>query len=112
MPLKAGTRFYCVAEVGAQNTPFLVTERDDKGHVTYAGVQSGQAPLLDGAAIATAIRRRIAGARHVKATVRCPTGIPKQRGLEFVCLATDGDGTTQFVVRQTNDAGHVSYRAR
>jgi hypothetical protein len=111
--LKTKLRFYCVAEVGNRNTPFLVTERDTKGNVTYRGMPAGQVPLLDATSIATAIKRSIAGARQVRAAVSCPTGIPRQSGLRFVCLATTRTaGTTQFLVSETDSSGHVRYRAR
>lgn len=113
IPLKAGTRFYCVAEVGARDTPFLVTEHGTKGDVTYQGLQPGQAPTLYGPGIATAIRRTIERARHVTERVSCPTGIPRQRGLQFVCVATGSHGaSTQFLVRETSRLGAVRYRER
>lgn len=113
IPLKAGTRFYCVAEVGVRNTAFLVTEHGTKGDVTYKGLQPGSVPTLYGPGIATAIQRTIKRARHVTERVNCPTGIPRQRGLQFVCVANGGnDASTQFLVRETNRLGAVSYRGR
>ena len=111
--VKAGKRFYCVAEVGTKNTPFRVTEKNGKGDVVYKGLHTGQAPLLNGAAISAAIKTSIAHARHVGASVSCPIGIPQQRGLQFVCLATvRKSGTTQFLVTETDSKGHVRYRAQ
>jgi uncharacterized protein DUF4333 len=108
--LQAHLTFYCVAEVGARNTPFRVTERDASGHVRYAGVTA--APLLDTNAVATSIVRSIKAKKARRASVRCPSRIPRQKGLSFVCVASTTAGDTGFTVDQVDGAGHVTYRAR
>lgn len=112
-PIKAHRQFRCVAEVGAHNTPFLVTETDSSGHVSYVGLSPSATPQVDGRRVAHEIAQLLAAHRHVHAAVRCPSGIPLQQGLAFICIATTASGsTTQFEVRQTDGRGHVTYRAR
>jgi hypothetical protein len=113
VPLVAHRQFMCVAEVDARNTPFAVTEINDRGSVTFAGVSPSSTRLLDDTVIQTAIARLVASKKHTHATVRCPAGIPVQKGLPFVCVATaPGGSKTIFKVDQTDAAGHVNYAAR
>ena len=113
IPLAAHRRFHCVAAVGSRDTPFLVTERDAVGHVSYVGVSPSSTRLLDTNMIARAIQRSVRNQRALSATVLCPSDIPQQRGLRFVCIATiPGRRATDFDVQQTDSSGHVSYRAR
>jgi hypothetical protein len=112
IPVAAHRRFRCVAEVGSHNTPFLVTE-GRSGHVTFVGIPPPAGPLIDSSRVAEAIERSILAQRHLRTTVRCPSDIPLQRGLAFVCIAMTLSGrTTDFLVRQQDDRGHVTYRAR
>lgn len=109
--LKRGTQFYCVAQVGSRITPFRVTETNGSGHVSFVGVSKKRAPLLATSSLRTAIGATIRRSRRIEATVRCPNGIPRQRGLSFVCSATDPSGkVTLFEVHQLDGEGHVSYR--
>ena len=109
--LKRGLPFYCVAQVGARITPFHVTQTDGSGHVTFVGVSPQHTPLLATTALADAIATSIRTSRNIRATVRCPNDIPRQRGLSFVCSAAAPSGAvTPFEVRQLDDNGHVSYR--
>jgi len=109
--LRKGMKFYCAAQVGREITPFRVTQTDSSGHVSFVGVSAGDAPSLPTQAIAGAIGDLIHGDHGTGATVRCPIGIPQQRGLSFVCSATGaGRKATLFEVRQLNGHGRVSYR--
>jgi hypothetical protein len=113
IPVVPDRQFRCVAEVGAHNTPFLVTEGTKLGHVTFAGLPPTATPLIDGSRVAAGIERSLLTQRHLGSTVRCPSDIPLQRGLTFVCIAkTPSGATTDFVVQQRDDRGDVSYRAR
>lgn len=111
VPLVVHSTFWCVSAVGKQLTPFEVTETDSSGHVTYVGVRPSQAPLIDATTVETAIRHSIESQRHLTDKVTCPVGVPRQKGLSFICIATPMHGTaTQFEVSQTNSAGGVTYR--
>jgi hypothetical protein len=112
VPLKARQRFYCVAQVGSRETPFLVTETNARGAVSYVGLQPNQVPLLSTARVAAAIRQTIHAKRGKRENVLCPASIPRQQGLEFVCAASTGRTATYFVVREINAYGRVSYRSR
>jgi hypothetical protein len=109
--LRKGMKFYCVAQVGREITPFRVTQTDSSGHVSFVGVSAGDTPGLPTQAIAGAIGDLIDGRHGTRATVHCPIGIPRQRGLSFVCSATrPGRKATMFEVRQLNGHGRFSYR--
>lgn len=113
IPIGAHRQFRCVAEVGTHNTPFLVTELDATGHVSYVGVSPLATPLLDTAKVALAIEQSNTTVRAVRSKVQCPTDIPLQRGLAFACIATTSAGVmTVFDVEQVDGRGHVSYHAR
>lgn len=104
--------FLCVAEQGAHNTPFAVIERDGAGHVSYTGLDPSAAPLLDTTRIALAIQQSIVAKRGLHARVSCPTDIPRQQGLTFVCAAGTGTRLTAFEVKQVDSDGHVTYAAQ
>jgi hypothetical protein len=112
VPQRAHLRFWCVAEIGSSNTSFLVTERDGSGHVTYVGERPARTPVLDSAKVESAIEHTIEAKTHKQATVQCPSGIPRQSGLPFICTATTAGGATDFRVDQSDSDGHVTYRAR
>jgi len=68
--------------------------------------------ILDTKRVEHAIEASILAQRKQKADVDCPSGVHQSSGLTFRCVATGRDGTTAvFVVRQTDDAGHVTYDA-
>jgi len=68
--------------------------------------------ILDTKRVEHAIEASILNQREQKADVDCPSGVHQASGLTFRCVATGRDGTTAiFVVRQTDDAGHVTYDA-
>jgi hypothetical protein len=112
-PIAVHHQFRCVAQIGAQITPFLVTETDAAGQVSYLGVAPSATPVVDGSRVALAIENSIAAQRHLHTSVQCPSGIPLQQGLSFVCTARTPNGaTTDFEVDQTDGHGHVTYRVR
>jgi hypothetical protein len=117
VPLATGEQFYCVAEVGSQVTPFKVTETSDTGAVRYVGVSAKSVPVINAVKVARSIRESIRSERKITATVACPSGIPRQQGLQFVCTATTTaaqtkrPGVTDFVVTEQNSRGFVSYQA-
>jgi Domain of unknown function (DUF4333) len=110
MPLRKGAGFYCVAQDGTTITTFAVTETDNQGAVRYLGLKPSQVPELDTTAIEASIAKSIATKRQLVAKVACPSGIPRQKGLPFVCTATAaGKKAADFVVDQHNDSGRVSF---
>jgi hypothetical protein len=111
VPLRAHQTFYCAAEVRSRVTPFAVTQTDGRGHVRYVGVSPRRTRLLGTAVVARAIVGSLEASRGVKAIVRCPVGIPMQRGLPFACTVVTKSGDTHFEVRQTDDRGHVTFHA-
>jgi hypothetical protein len=111
VPIHRHARFYCVAQVGAQITPFRVTETGEHGRVSYVGVSPQHTHLLGTTAVAQAIVAKIRSSKGVKAVVSCPADIPMQRGLPFACTAKTKSGDTHFEVRQVDNHGHVTYHA-
>ncbi len=110
MTLTAGVNFYCVAQVGADITPFLVTETS-AGGVKYRGVPAGQVKLVNLAEVAVAITRTLRSAHVDPTSVSCPSEMPVQRGLAFVCVASmSPTRRTEYLVRETNSLGRVSFR--
>jgi hypothetical protein len=68
--------------------------------------------ILDTKRVEQAIEASILDQRKQTAEVDCPSGVHQTAGLTFRCVATGKDGTTAiFVVRQTDNAGHVTYDA-
>lgn len=113
VPVSPHRQFRCVAEVGSHNTPFLVTEGSRSGRVTFVGVPPAATPLIDESRVVSAIERSILNQRHLRSSVRCPSDIPLQRGLAFVCIARVPSGAaTEFVVEQRDGRENVTYRAR
>jgi len=111
VPLKAKTQFYCVAQQGAQLTPFRVVQTDGSGDVSFVGLGPRSAPLLATTAVSEAIAASIRRSHNVQASVHCPEGIPRQQGLSFVCTANGlTDKLTLFKVTQVDDNGHVRYQ--
>lgn len=108
--LAAGVHFYCVAQIGAQITPFLVTPTSGGG-VKYRGVPVSQVKLLDLAQVAVAITRTLRTANIDPTSVSCPPEMPVQRGLEFVCVANvSRTRRREYLVSETNTLGRVSFR--
>ena len=111
VPLKARTQFYCVAQRGGQITPFRVMQTDGSGDIAFVGVDPRSAPLLATTAVSEDIAASIRRSRNARATVHCPEGMPRQRGLSFVCSATVlAHKLTLFKVTQVDTDGHVRYQ--
>jgi hypothetical protein len=87
-----------------------VTEVDGGGHVSYGD----DAPLstLDTQRVEQSIAASIHTQRRLRARVACPPEVLQQRGLEFTCTATVGNGRYPFVVTESDDNGHVHYVGR
>jgi hypothetical protein len=112
IPVKTGVDFYCAAQAGTQVTPFLVTEHAG-GKLTYAGVSATQAPMLDMGQIELSVMRSLRADHDDPKSLSCPQQMPRQQGLEFVCVATSNSKrSTAFIVRETNGLGRVSFRPR
>lgn len=65
--------------------------------------------ILDTKRVERAIEGTIRSKRQIDADVTCPSGVHQSKGLTFRCVATISSGTAAFVVRQTDDAGDVTY---
>jgi hypothetical protein len=107
---RRGLRFYCVAQIGSEVTPFRVTETDSSGDVSFVGVSTADTPQLPTSAIAAALADVIRKSGTRRPVVRCPSGIPRQRGLSFVCSAAGPGHTVALLeVRQLNGDGRFTY---
>ena len=112
IPVKTGLDFYCAAQAGTQVTPFLVTEHSG-GRLTYVGVSATRAPMLDMGQIELSVMRSLRADHDDPKSLSCPQQMPRQQGLEFVCVATSSSKrSTAFIVRETNGLGRVSFRPR
>jgi hypothetical protein len=69
------------------------------------------AAILDTGKIERAIADSSLAQRGLHADVSCPSDVPQKQGMKFSCTATVGQVDTEFVVVQTDDAGHVHYEA-
>ena len=70
---------------------------------------SDKPKILDTERVERAIERSILQKRKIPAMVTCPSGIEREKGKKFRCLATYKDGRTPFLVTQTDDRGAVRY---
>lgn len=108
----AGSHFYCAAQAGGEVTPFLVTA-ESGGRLVYKGVSRASTPSVNMAQTEIAIAQAMRTDHEAARSVSCPQAMPLQQGLEFVCVATTGARhTTDFLVRETNSAGSVSFKPR
>ncbi len=57
-----------------------------------------------------AIAASILTQRHLYATVRCPSKVPRKAGLVFTCTASLNVGTYPVSVTETNNSGHFRYQ--
>jgi hypothetical protein len=109
IPQQAGHVFTCAALLEVGNYPVTVTETDDGGHVRYSDEQ----PLvtLDIARVQGAIAASVARERHLNSKVSCPSEVLQRAGLSFRCTAVVVGmvGRSEFLVKETDNAGHVSY---
>ncbi len=72
---------------------------------------SDPSATLNTARIEKAIARSSLEQRGLHARVTCPNDVQQAKGLEFFCEASVGRVETDFVVTQTDGAGHVHYEA-
>jgi hypothetical protein len=109
IPQLEGHTFTCSARLNVGAYPVTVTEIDGGGHVRY----EDKRPLvvLDTAKVEHAIEASILDQRRVRATVSCPTAVLQQTGVSFRCTARIDGGARgyPFVVRETDNAGHLRY---
>ena len=70
---------------------------------------SGKPKILDTERVERAIELSILQKRKIQATVSCPSGIQREKGKRFRCIATYKGGTTPFLVTQDDDRGAVHY---
>jgi hypothetical protein len=68
--------------------------------------------ILNTKAVEHAIEASILTQRKLTADVDCPSGVHQQKGLTFRCIATTTGAKATFVVRQTDDQGHVTYDSK
>ena len=68
--------------------------------------------ILNTHRIELAIKQSILSERHIHAKVACPSVVPEQKSRNFACIATIGTTKTPFAVIQTDNSGHVIYRAK
>jgi hypothetical protein len=67
---------------------------------------------LNSGKIERAIAQSSFAQRGQRARVTCPSAVPQEEGLKFSCTAVVGSVSTQFVVVEQDDSGHVRYEAR
>jgi hypothetical protein len=105
-----GSSFYCAAQSGGEVTPFLVTEQAD-GKLAYKGVSAKKAPSVDMAQTEIAIAQTMSAHHQDVRSVSCPQEMPRQQGLEFICVVTtNAKHPTRFIVSETNSLGRVSFK--
>jgi hypothetical protein len=104
-----GAHFYCAAQAGGEVTPFLVNE-GAAGKLSYNGVSPDKTPSVNMAQTEIAIAQAMKRDHETARSVSCPQEMPRQQGLEFVCVATTAaKRPTDFLVHETNSLGHVSF---
>ena len=78
--------------------------------LVLAGCGGSDKPkVLDTERVERAIEQSILQKRHLVARVSCPSGIQREKGKKFRCLATYKGGRTPFLVTQDDDKGAVHY---
>jgi uncharacterized protein DUF4333 len=70
---------------------------------------SDKPKVLDTERVERAIEQSILQKRKIQATVSCPSGIEREKGKKFRCIATYKGGRTPFLVTQDDDKGAVHY---
>jgi hypothetical protein len=105
-----GSSFYCAAQAGGEVTPFLVTERAG-GKLAFKDISPNRAPSVDMTEIEIEIAKAMRTDHKVARSVSCPQEMPRQEGLEFICVVTTGaKRPTRFIVRETNSFGRISFK--
>ena len=78
--------------------------------LTGCGEESPAANTIDPSRVEKAIEVSVAEQSHRLSIVICPTGIKREQGKTFVCVATLGNGQKYpFNVTQKDDQANVSY---
>jgi ABC-type uncharacterized transport system auxiliary subunit len=78
--------------------------------LTGCGDGSPAAKTIDPSRVEKAIEVSVAEQSHRLSIVVCPTGIKREQGKTFVCIATLGNGQKYpFNVTQKDDRANVSY---
>lgn len=71
--------------------------------------------VLDTKRVELAIAQSIMAKRHLRAKVRCPSGVLQEQGLTFACIATTYSHRrplkTVFTVFQRDSRGNVYYQS-
>lgn len=107
---EAGVIFKCTARLDVGAYPILVTETNDRGHVSYEN--SSRLVVLDIAKIQRAIGASILRQRHLRSAVSCPAHVLQQAGIRFLCTATVDGRAYPFDVTEIDADGHVRYVGR
>ncbi|HEX4106803.1 MAG TPA: hypothetical protein VHX88_01635 [Solirubrobacteraceae bacterium] len=114
----AGVTFGCMAQFRGGTTPFVVTQTDNSGHVTYVGcsgelsacgIHATSRTRVNIAGLQDSIASSIERQRNLRARVSCPQGVPAVPTLQFVCLAVAAGATTPFSITVVGSNGGVSY---
>ncbi len=109
VPLKAGYKFTCNAQLEVGSYPVTVVVTNSKGHVRY----ENRAPLiaLNIEKVEHAIAASIAAQRHLSASVSCPAEVLQKAGVTFTCHAVVSGKPKQypFLVTQIDNHGRVRY---
>jgi hypothetical protein len=66
--------------------------------------------ILNTENVERAIEASIKRQRKLNSAVSCPVNIEQRKGNDFSCFATVKGKRSEFVVTQTDDDGHVTYR--
>ena len=77
--------------------------------LAFAGCGSG-APTLDSATVERDVAASILIEHHLHLAVQCPTGIRREQGVVFTCMAKLDAGSYPVSVTETNRSGHVRYQ--
>jgi Domain of unknown function (DUF4333) len=77
--------------------------------LVMAGCGSDEPKILDTERVERAIEQSIFQKRHIVSRVSCPSGVKREKGRKFRCLATYKGGRTPFLVTETDDRGAVRY---
>jgi hypothetical protein len=69
-------------------------------------------PTLNTVTVQRSIAASILAQRHLNATVRCPSNVPRKAGLTFTCMATVGGRQYPFAATEVDGKGRVRYVGR
>lgn len=80
--------------------------------LALAACGSSAPTILNTEKVERAIEQSSVEQRDTRPRVSCPSGVHQEKGLTFSCTATVGRGQTEFVVRQVDGSGEVSFEGR